>query len=41
MPKHYQRFIFALVVLGASFVQAAPAMAGVIVNHNETFLLDS
>jgi hypothetical protein len=36
-----QCFILTLVVVGASFVPATTAMAGVtLVNHNETLLLD-
>ena len=41
MPK-LQRFIFTLLVVGASFVPAATASAGVnLANHNETLLLDA
>jgi hypothetical protein len=41
MRKHRQ-FIVALVVIGASFVPAANAMAGMVLsNHNETLLLDA
>jgi hypothetical protein len=37
-----QRFILTVVVVGASFVPAANAMAGVsLSNHNETLLLDA
>jgi hypothetical protein len=37
-----QRFILTLVVVGASFVPAAAANAGFILNnHNETLLLDA
>ena len=40
MPKH-QRFILTLVVISASFVPVANAMAGLnLANHNETLLLD-
>ena len=38
MSKH-KRLIVTLVVLGASFVPAASAMAGM--NHSETLLLDT
>jgi hypothetical protein len=41
MPKH-QRFVLTIVVVGASFVPAATAMAGMnLGNHNETLLLDT
>jgi len=37
-----QRFILTVVVVGASFVPAANAMAGLTLsNHNETLLLDA
>ena len=37
-----QRFILTVVVVGASFVPAANAMAGVLFpNHNETLLRDA
>lgn len=40
MPKH-QRFVLTIVVVAASFVPAATAMAGMdLGNHNETLLLD-
>jgi hypothetical protein len=41
VSKHYHRLMLTLVVVGASFVPAATAMAGIqIANHNETLLLD-
>jgi hypothetical protein len=41
MPKH-QRFVLTIVVVGASFVPAATAFAGMnLGNHNETLLLDT
>ena len=37
-----QRFILTVVLVGASFVPAAAANAGVVLsNHNETLLLDA
>jgi hypothetical protein len=39
MLKH--RFILTLVVVSASFLPAANAMAGLLNNHNETLLRDS
>ena len=36
-----QRFILTVVVVGASFVPAANAMALAASNHNETLLLDA
>ena len=36
-----QRFILTVVVVGASFVPAANAMALMSSNHNETLLLDA
>jgi hypothetical protein len=38
MPK-YQRFVLTVIVVGASFVPAANAMAAL--NHNETLLPDA
>ena len=41
MPKH-QRLVLTIVVVGASFVPAATAIAGMnLGNHNETLLLDT
>jgi hypothetical protein len=39
---NHQRFFLALIVISASFVPAANAMAGAnLANHNETLLLDA
>jgi len=41
MPKRH-RLLLTIVVVGASFVPAATALAGMnLGNHNETLLLDS
>ena len=40
MPKH-QQLILTLIVISASFVPTASAMALSGANHNETLLLDS
>jgi hypothetical protein len=36
----YQRVVLTAIVVVASFVPAANAMAGLLSNHNETLLLD-